>query len=107
VPKEHRQIIKFATRWVEGLRALMRAWQKGYEKGLAKHRELLEMLKRKAETPAEAESVEVRQWYVSLTLISTDFDDNHQQSGHQSRNHCILQHSLNSSINLQNLILYS
>jgi hypothetical protein len=107
IPKEHKQIVKFATRWVEGLRALMRAWQKGDKRGVSKHRELLEMLQRQAETPAERDSVEVRQWYVCLTLISTYFDYNHQQSGHQSHNLCMLQHSLNSSINLQNLILYS
>lgn len=40
--KEHRQIVKFATRWVEGLRALLQAWMDGNETGLELRKKLQE-----------------------------------------------------------------
>jgi hypothetical protein len=40
--KEHRQIVKFATRWVEGLRALLQAWMDGNETGLQLRKQLQE-----------------------------------------------------------------
>ena len=31
--KEHAQVVKFTTRWVEGIRALLRAWELGRQAG--------------------------------------------------------------------------
>jgi hypothetical protein len=33
VAKEHAQVVKFTTRWVEGIRALLRAWELGKQAG--------------------------------------------------------------------------
>ena len=33
VAKEHAQVVKFTTRWVEGIRALLRAWELGKKAG--------------------------------------------------------------------------
>jgi hypothetical protein len=33
VAKEHAQVVKFTTRWVEGIRALLRAWELGRQAG--------------------------------------------------------------------------
>lgn len=71
VPKEHKQIIKFATRWVEGLRALMRAWQKGDEKGKARRLAMLEACRQQAPSEEAAALVEQNApWCVFLSLMS-------------------------------------
>jgi hypothetical protein len=53
IGKEHKQIVKFATRWVEGLRAIMRAWEEGDEYAL--------VLRQKMRT--EENSDEIKPWY--------------------------------------------
>ena len=71
IPKEHKQIVKFATRWVEGLRALMRAWQKGDEKGKARRLAMLEACRQQAPSEEAAALVEQNApWCVFLSLMS-------------------------------------
>ena len=71
VSKEHKQIQKFATRWVEGLRALMRAWQKGDEKGKARRLAMLEACRQQAASEEAAALVEQNApWCVFLSLMS-------------------------------------
>ena len=53
IGKEHKQTVKFATRWVEGLRAILRAWEEGDEAALA--------LRQKMRT--EENSDEIKPWY--------------------------------------------
>lgn len=54
IGKEHKQIVKFATRWVEGLRAIMRAWEEGDEYALA--------LREKMRTEENSDD-EIKPWY--------------------------------------------
>jgi hypothetical protein len=71
IGKEHKQIVKFATRWVEGLRALMRAWQKGDEKGKARRLAMLEACRQQAPSEEAAALVEQNApWCVFLSLMS-------------------------------------
>ncbi len=71
VSKEHKQIQKFATRWVEGLRALMRAWQEGDEKGKARRLAMLEACRQQAPSEEAAALVEQNApWCVFLSLMS-------------------------------------
>ena len=56
IGKEHRQIVKFATRWVEGLRAILRAWEEGDEPALALRKEMREDLQKE-------NSDEIKPWY--------------------------------------------
>lgn len=55
--KEHKQMIKFATRWVEGLRSLLRAWKQGDEQALA----LREKMKKDLQSFNEND--EIQPWY--------------------------------------------
>lgn len=56
IGKEHRQIVKFATRWVEGLRAILRAWEEGDEPALALRKKMREDLQKE-------NSDEIKPWY--------------------------------------------
>ena len=55
--KEHKQMIKFATRWVEGLRSLLRVWKQGDEQALA----LREKMKKDLQSFNEND--EIQPWY--------------------------------------------
>ena len=71
IPKEHKQIVKFATRWVEGLRALMRAWEQGDEKGKARRLAMLEACRQQAPSEEAAALVEQNTpWCVFLSSMS-------------------------------------
>lgn len=56
IGKEHRQIVKFATRWVEGLRAILRAWEEGDEPALALRKKMREDLQKE-------NSDDIKPWY--------------------------------------------
>lgn len=48
--------MKFATRWVEGLRAILRAWEEGDEPALALRKKMREDLQKE-------NSDEIKPWY--------------------------------------------
>ena len=64
IGKEHRQIIKFATRWVEAMRSLLRAWEEGDEKGKARRQRLLDACRKQAASEEAAALIEISPWCV-------------------------------------------
>ena len=85
IGKEHKQIVKFASRWVAAIRSLLRAWEAGDEKGKARRLSLLQACRNAAASEEAAALIEQNTpWYVFLSLMSEnsetimlEFDYNH------------------------------
>ena len=70
IGKEHKQMVKFATRWVEALRAILRAWEEGEEPALALRKKMREDLQKE-------DRDEIQPWYGNyLALMMIGFDIN-------------------------------